>query len=277
MKNSDLRYVRKLKRRRIVAIGAAAASVVTGTFVLVAFLGRFVGTFTVALDTGELKLSLSEKSSFNSPTSYIKLKSIPNFSLTTFTDLPSSSELDNEESTYKAGEVKDAHGNSFLKYFKYTFFVKNGGEIPASYDLKVNITRNTPSEDKRYLDSLLRVMVYYNDADSDTHDRSIYAKQSTDPHPTYGYEEGEYTSKEPISFKSPSEADDNGYEFPGFANFFDSETVAAKITKVNLEQDEMVRYTIVIWLEGYDPEATGSAPVNANLKLGVTINAYENQ
>ncbi len=277
MKNSDLKYVRRRRRRRIVAIGAAAASAATGVFVLVAFLGRFVGTFTVALDTGELKLSLSEKSSFNSPTSYIKLKSIPNFSLTTFTDLPSSSELDNEETTYMSGEIKDANGNSALKYFKYTFFVKNGGEIPASYKLNVNITRNTPSDDKRYLDSLLRVMVYNNDVGSDTHDRSIYAKKSTDAHPTYGYEEGEFTYKEPISFKTPEDANEFGYEFPGFANLFESDSVAAKITKVNLEKDEMVRYTIVVWLEGNDPEASGSAPVNANLKLGVTINAYENQ
>ena len=278
MKKSDLAYVRKRKRRKVAAIVTAISTMAVAVFVLVAFLGRFVGTFTVSLDTGELKLSLCEKSSFNNPTSYLKLKSIPDFALTTYTDLPSSSELDNEETTYLDGEIKDAKGKSSLKYFKYTFFVKNGGEIPASYDMKVNITRNTPSDDRRYLDSLLRVIVYHNNINSDTHDHEVYAKENTDPSPTYGYEEGEYTYKAAISFQNPEDAERyGGYEFPGFANRFESSTVAARIPQVSLQQDETIRYTIVVWLEGNDPDATGAAPVNANLKLGVTINAYENQ
>ena len=247
-----------------------------GVFVLVAFLGRFVGTFTVALDMGDVKLSLSEKSSFESPTSYIKLKSIPGFGSITFTDLPDDEELDNEENTYSKWIIKGDDGET-LKFFKYTFFVKNNGMAPASYDLKVNLTRNTPSTDNRYLDSILRVIVYHNNVNSDTHERSIYAKKSDVANPTYGYEDGEVTFKEYISFRDPEKAEDYGYTFPGFANVFESDTVVAKIPQINLESDETIRYTIVAWLEGEDKQATGPAPENATLKLGVTINAYENQ
>lgn len=276
MKKSELGYVRKRKRRRIVAITSSIAAMTIGVFVLVSFLGRFVGTFTVALDTGELKLSLCEKSTFDDPTSYIKLKSIPKFGLTTFTDLPAASELDNEENTYSIGTYREGD-NASMRFFKYTFFVKNSGSIPASYDLKVNLTRNVPSSDNRYLDSLLRVIVYHNAADSDDHAYDIYAKKSDIPNQTYDYEEGELTFKEPISFRDPDTAEFYGYEFPGFAEMFESDTVIARITQTNLEQDEIVRYTLVAWLEGYDKQTEGSAPEDANLKLGVTINAYENQ
>ena len=38
-----------------------------------------------------------------------------------------------------------------------------------------------------------------------------------------------------------------------------------------------MRYTVVYWLEGYDPQSTTelTPPQNALIKLGVEINAYE--
>ena len=277
VKKSDLGYVKKRKRRKVVAITTAIASAAVGVFVLVAFLGRFVGTFTVALDTGDVKLSLSEKSSFDSPTSYIKLDSLPAFDLSSFTSLPSAEEMDNEDTTYMYGTVKDSKGNASMKYFKYTFFVRNGGNIAADYDLKVNLTKNVPSADGRYLDTLLRVLIYENNAESNEHSYTVYARKSELPNNTYGYEEGEITFKEYISYNNPTKAKAHNDAFPGFAEMFESDNVIATLPVRNFQQGDVKRYTLVAWLEGEDQQAEGNPPEGGNLKLGVTINAYENK
>ena len=277
VKKSELGYVKKRKRRKVVAVLTGIASAGVGVLVLVSFLGRFVGTFTVALDTGSVKLSLSEKSSFDDATSYIKIDALPAFDLYSFTDLPSADEVDDEDSSYLFGTVKDSKGNASMKYFKYTFFVKNAGNIAADYDLRVNLTKNLPSADGRYLDTFLRVLVYENDASSNEHSYTVYAKKSETPNPTYGYEEGDLTFKEYVSYTRLDDAKKDNIAFPGFAEMFESDNVIATIPVRNFQKDEAKRYTLVAWLEGYDQQAKGNPPEGGNLKLGVTINAYENQ
>ena len=65
-----------------------------------------------------------------------------------------------------------------------------------------------------------------------------------------------------------------GYDFPGYAEIFQSQTVITSFMVPQIDAGEMRRYTIVTWLEGFrsDPE---TAPVGATIKLGVEINAYE--
>ena len=278
VRKSELEYVKKHKTRKLVAITSGVATATIGVFVLVSFLGRFVGTFTVALDSGSVRLSLSDRSNFDSPTSYIKIDSLPSFDLNSFTSLPDAKYVDSEDTTYSYGTVTDSKGNSSMKYFKYTFFVKNEGNIAADYDLNVNITKNVHSEDGRSLDTLLRVLVYQNDADKqDEHNYTVYAKRSETPNQTYGYEEGETTFKEYISYSDPNKAEQHGDTFPGFAEMFESDNVIATIPVRNFQQNDSKRYTIVAWLEGEDQQAKGTPPEGGNLKLGVTINAYENQ
>ena len=277
VKKSELGYVRKRKRRKAVAILTAVASAGVGTLVLVSFLGRFVGTFTVALDTGSVKLSLSEKSNFEDSTSYIKIDSLPSFDLCSFTSLDKADDVDNENTSYLIGTKTDSRGNASMRYFKYTFFVRNSGNIAADYDLKINLTKNVPSADGRHLDTLLRVLVYENDASSKEHSYTVYAKRSETLNPTYGYEEEVETYKEYISYSSPAKAEEHNDVFPGFAEEFESDNVIATLPVRNFQQDDAKRYTLVAWLEGEDQQAKGNPPEGGNLKLGVTINAYENQ
>ena len=58
----ELEYVRKRKRKIRAAIIGGISAIGVSVLVIVAFLGRFVGTFTVTVDNGEVKLALSETS-----------------------------------------------------------------------------------------------------------------------------------------------------------------------------------------------------------------------
>ncbi len=307
VKKSELGYVKKRKRKKVVAVLTAFASLGVGAFVLVSFLGRFVGTFTVSLDAGSAKLSLSEQQSFDNSTSYIKIDSLPPFDLYSFPNLGGAEVVDNEETSYmmEPGVNRHTDGNISMNYFKYTFFIKNTGNVTVDYDLKVNLTKNVPSADGRYLDTLLRVMVYENEASSSEHSYHVYAKKSETPNLTYGLEEGEVTYKEYLSYDGSWEEDfgqrnsagalirdevtgkvimnDESLQkfldkkFTGFAEMFESDSVIATLPMRNMQKDEAIRYTLVAWLEGEDQQAKGEPPEGGNLKLGVTINAYENQ
>ena len=273
----DLAYVKKRRTRKAVAILAGAASLATGTFVLVAFLGRFVGTFTVALDSGDVKLSLSEKSSFENATSYIKFDQLPSFDLTTFTNLPEASEIDNELSDCLYGAVPDGKGNSVLKYFKTTFYVQNTGDVNADYDVKINITKNEPGTTSKggliYLDTILRVMVYENNADSEEHNYSVYARKRSTPNSST---EDADIFKEYTSYSDENVLRKYGDNLPYLAEMFETDHTVATLSTKGFTKGEIKRYTIVTWLEGEDIDAQGNPPKGGNLKLGVTINAYEN-
>ena len=145
----ELRYVRKRKRRKRAAIITAIASMGVAVFIIVCFLGRFVGTFTIALDTGSVKLSLAQQISFHDETSYIRFDSLPPFDLTTFTNLPAANVMDSEQSDYTIGQKTSSEGNTVLKFFKSTFYVRNSGEMAASYKMKINITKDIPGVIRR--------------------------------------------------------------------------------------------------------------------------------
>ena len=273
----DLAYVKKRRTRKAVAILAGIASLATAVFVIVAFLGRFVGTFTVALDSGDVQLSLSEKSSFEDATSYIKFDQLPSFDLTTFTNLPDASEIDNEQSDYLYGVVPDGRGNSVLRYFKTTFYVKNTGETTANYDVKVNITKNDPGTTSKgglvYLDTILRVMVYENNAEADEHNYTVYAHKRATPNSSDVEAD---IFKEYTSYSNLNDLRKYGDDLPFLAEMFESDNVVATLSTKGFAKGETKRYTIVTWLEGEDIDAQGNPPKGGNLKLGVTINAYEN-
>ena len=273
----ELAYVKKRKRRKLVAILGGIASLATAVFIIVAFLGRFVGTFTVALDSGDVKLSLAEKSSFEEATSYIKFDQLPSFDLTTFTNLPEASTIDNEQSDYLYGAVPDGKGNSVLRYFKTTFYVKNTGEITADYDVKINITKNEPGTTAKggliYLDTILRVMVYENDAESDEHNYSVYAHKRSTPNSSTVEAD---IFKEYTSYSKESKLREYGEDLPFLAEMFETDNTVVTLSNIGFTKGETKRYTIVTWLEGEDIDAQGNPPKGGNLKLGVTINAYEN-
>jgi len=278
----ELKYVKKRKRKKLAAIISALATLGISVFVIVAFLGRFVGTFTVALDTGSVKLSLAEKHSFEDSTSYIKFDSLPPFDLTTFVNLPAASVLDNEETPYLAGSKTDSNNHEVLKFFKTTFFVRNSGDATASYELKVNITKDDPGIVKIdgyfrevRLSSILRVMVYENDND-DNHNYTVYAQKRTlTDYPTVG-EDDNVELREYTSFDKEETLRRYGNDLPYYAEMFESDYCIATRPVANFVPGDVKRYTIVVWLEGEDHDASGTPPTGGNLKLGVTINAYEN-
>ena len=268
----ELEYVRRRKRRKRAVIIGGISTVVVSTLSIIAFLGRFVGTFTVSLDTGNVKLALSEKSTFANPSAFLRVNSIASFGEYTYHSIEKFTHeaIDSEDSSVDLGANYKLDGVTVesLNFLKYTFYVKNVGSTVASYKFTLNLVESKPASDGRTLDDTLRVMIYENIA-SNEHNHTVYGKRLSQPRIV----DGNPDYRPPISINE-EQAPMAGYEFPGYAEIFQSQTVITSFMVPQIDAGEMRRYTIVTWLEGFrsDPE---TAPVGATIKLGVEINAYE--
>lgn len=271
-------FVIRRIRNTIIGLLAGVSAMGITTLSIIAFLGRFVGTFTVALDMANVSLSLCEKVDFELPVSYLRVNTLPLFQEFAYGDLDEDAMIDTQETDYLYGADHNPEGEvTRLNYFKYTFFVKNTGFSVAQYRMRVNIIDSTSAENGTDLLNTLRVMVYQNDAllQEPTHEKEVYARARTRVYldPATGKEEW----REPISVRE--DQDSWATPFQGYATEFVSDSVIAELEVSDFSKDDIMRYTVVTWLEGNDADSSRyyGVPEGATIKLGVTINAYENQ
>lgn len=294
----ELKYVQKRKRRKRVAIATSVCFSGVTILGLVAFLGRNTGTFTVALDSGQVDLSLSRSESFENPTSFIRINGLQHLEQYTYSE-QIAEELDSE-----ASNGNDFNGN----LFKLTFYIKNMAPVednPVKYYMNINLTENRKTTDNEnndyYLDDILRVRIFENDPKTNAHESITYARKSnTITRDNDGNaikdKEGNDLWRERIPLSSaelkerqsdnPETKETDPVYYYGLAeNFLYSDkddqartgTIATYRT-MDFKPGEIKKYTIVCWLEGEDPDCIGNASSwNAStLKLGIQVNGYEN-
>lgn len=256
----DLQYIRKRKRRRIIAAVGTSCAATALIFIAIALLGQRAAPLTVTLTNSGAQLALSTKEEEESNAVYLVADAVPRYDEFCEEQLIlANNELEiDDENTYSHLTPNE---QSTL-FFKYTFYVTNKGRSAANYDLTLSMSQPTKDATNRYdLDSVLRVRFYEN-KNLDEHNYVTYAKKSSEPHRD---ENGELSWKEKVSA-----IDESGYA----EEFVNSRTVLTS-TVTDLKPSEKVRYTFVFWIEGDDPQCMDEAPVNSALILGVDISAHE--
>ena len=285
----DLQYVRKRRRRRVAALVSLFASIGITALVIISFLGRTVGTFTVAIKNTTVQLALSEKESFEHRTSYLRIDNIPSsyyeYSYKWF-DRVGLNNVDDESNDYFFGLSGDGQAMYFLKY---TFYVKNVGTTTAMYNMYINLDDSTKSADGQKLDDTLRIMVFENDpAIPDSHEKMIYAKDVG----TYRYDvydkNGNLTKKAFVADAPeavPVDGSNSRYaiyeddEHPLVDESFRPSTAVIQKTVTDFEKNDIMRYTVVYWLEGeasfpeLDENGNYKEPKGAKIKLSIDITA----
>lgn len=255
----DLSLVKKKKRNRRVAIVSGIGAAGVTALVIVSFLGQNVGTFTVNLKNEGVSLTMDTSSKFDKPTSYLNAsgfgKITGQFSYPWFVSSTKYSfdKIDSEETTYELGNGANDEG---LKFFKYTFFIKNDGLSNASYAMDINLLENTKPTNGPSLDYYLRLMVF-----EEGNDPRVFARRSN----TRDDENNAYAKEYVCGLPGTN-------TYYGEAEIFPDENRLATIENY-LEPEGIRRYTILLWLEGSDPECT-TPPDRASLRIGATINAY---
>jgi len=268
-----LEYVRKRIFRKIIALVAGIGSTVIATFSIISFLGQRTGSFTVTIENNEVNLTLLTSSTSDDYTSFLRVDELETMRLYCFQNFKTLdgdidfSTIDNETSPCSIGADYDDNGDiTAYKFFKYTYYVKNIGSNTAKYTMNVNLISNTAdTKTQKKLDTFLRAVVF------EDGNYTVFAKRSND---ATHYDTEKPDEKTTLEYVDGDPDRPSIYE--GLAEPFISSSTLAKYTQSDFEPDEMIRYTLLFWLEGDDAEATGFAPEDCKLRLGVEIQAYEN-
>ena len=224
------RQAREAKRfrtyKRVLLPIIAACTILMVMVYLASVLFSKNGSFTITIkDFGDRKysLALSETDSFRSYSSRLSATAVKNVTNIDGNTLPSN-----------LNDTNGSHNGD--DYLAYTFYVKNTGEETCSYKYSLVITRATVG-----IDAAARVRIYYT---------SDYYKSETGEY-NYGGDYIDY-AKPKTGGNGKPEVDPVNREM---TNFVSDDTVAEG-TIGNFAVGDISKITVVIWLEGNDPDCT---------------------
>lgn len=241
------------KRRQIVRflliILLALLLLMSVTFGLSSFLNK-AGRFTVNLDPEsktKYGLSISSTEDFEDPTVILQGTALDNmWNITKEWILNDPDNKDNiyyqkDDPTYKDfAEIDKIDGDhNGTNYIAYTFWIKNSGTEDAAYYGSLDIQSVAKGADEA-----LRVMVYQNGVPTE-----------------YG--------------KVPKNPDAEFAKF-GIQKYFKANDKVMEVTRTDFKVEDKDRYTIVIWLEGWDPECVDNIK-GGEVKLSMNIKVLEEE
>ena len=211
--------------RVIPAVMGVILALMALVYVISLLFNRY-GSFTVTVrdfNDRNYMLSLCENDRFNTATSMLNSKAAKNVTNISRTSLPEN-----------LNDVNGEHNGD--NYVAYTFYLKNTGTASYSYDYTLNISRATLN-----IDSAVRVRLYF------TPD---YYKAETDQI-NYGGAYTEYAKPKTNGNGLPETEIDGTV----MTNFVSSEVITNGSVD-NFNPGDMAKITVVIWIEGDDPDCT---------------------
>ena len=149
-------------------------------------------------------------------------------------------DIDNEET-----DSLLTNGGSNTLYNKSTFYLHNDSNENIEYSFKISIRYNMK---RVIMANIMRIRLFKNDIETSSHNFETYAKSSTGGGP-------EKISK-----------DDSDY-----ATEFISDDVAMFDESLTINGGATIRYTLVAWLEGWDPDSAGSSSSTGVFELTADI------
>lgn len=304
-------FVKRKKRRKaawiIFSIGFTGCTILG----ILAFLGRYSGNFTILMNQND-ESQLTLFTQFTNPntgaaadatdkTTFLRCGGLTNAFNYSCDSLPDDAELDSN-----AGGDADAKGLASLSsqsfvdpetgqtaskqlFLVYTFFVKNVSSANADYSVQMNADFIEPTNGANSLESYTRVRVFENvmtnDKTTETHNMTTYAEAATTPFLDSDLKSrdqeciGYFTQDDTNNVRTPKakRAENNGF----CTNFFSQTTVFstrfttafAKTYPSGLPSGYSVRYTVVMWMEGDDPECKAPSPVGASMTFSMGFQA----
>lgn len=201
--------------KNLLIIGALTTGLLSGIIVLLAYFGQNMGNLVIDMEEDAYTQGIILSTS--SDFNYASPRLVVN--PVTDAECVSYSWLKKEQIMNTDGDYYDPDG---LRYIGYTFYLKNEGLETVDVSMKVEI-----SQVYKDVDAAIRFMVIKTDDRQTT--ENIYQKE--DPITQRKY---------PI-------------DMPKTKNFLTDTTICEEITE-NFEPNEYIKYSVVIWLEGYDDD-----------------------
>lgn len=247
------KWTARLKFKRIskyVMIFSLVFLVILSGFTLY---GDKVGNFVVVLKEDKVRISACLTKNFDGDlTTRFDVPGIEYLEPTTYKELP-------ESLTRDIGIKNDLK----KKYLAFSFYLLNLTDRDINYNIFVEILDELPgTRDKRYLpsDALRMLILEENEMDENMEgskrlkeDGALYAREESSIEGVHALEDAEYPEGKAIDFLDDS--------------------VIIKQEALAFKQNEVKKYTVVLWLEGYDISCK-SELIGGRLKMKMSIEAY---
>ena len=215
---------------------------ITGVLIVVlsglSYYGNSVGDLVVTVDDIiNRALSLSETGEFGpeDASTMLAAQGIKDIRDSTYYYIP-------EDIREGNGLKSDTKSNM---YFAYSFYLKNASDVSISYSATVSIDRVTKD-----IDQAIRIMILVDDDEP-----MIFARPKADGTPEV--------------LENNESAVKKGYTTIPF-----TESKFSAVNQSVMEIDQIQKYTVVLWLEGWDAECT-DAIVDGGLELSITFKILE--
>jgi hypothetical protein len=232
--------------KSLLLIGILITGLLSAFIGLVAYFGQYMGTFVISLDDASLALgiALSEHEDFEISNSRLLVNPVNSANPTTFTDIKFGDAVSTD------GDMDKSDGNN---YIAYTFYIKNEGNISVDVELNLNTITVTNNVDKA-----LRIAVIeggYVDEEGDVKftKGTIFLKD--DGH-------GDEAVVRTIDkFYRDDENGNRIYYEKELYDSFEKEYMTkddnfGNYVIENFVPQEVRKFTIVFWLEGWDGDCT---------------------
>lgn len=260
---------------KVLATTAVLATAVTVTEPVIRYVQQIVNQiieqdrFTISVDGYDRGFHISETLNPANWVSSLKCEPAVGVPCVSIQDIP-------ENVTTIDGEHHDT-------YFAYTFYCRyenKSDNTPANYIWKLNL-----NEETKDLSTATWIMIFHDDnIDDDVEGKmEFYAEVGadglTEAIPAVGteYEVGAYTGAPLMEFCADPESQ---YELIEEGTYYDyyrvipkdfvSDSVAAEGSYTGMNNEDIHKFTIVMWLEGDDPECTDEmigAHIGMNFKI----------
>ncbi|MEG2015041.1 MAG: hypothetical protein RR086_04850 [Clostridia bacterium] len=211
-------WPRRLFLKKISWLIIIITSVLSLTVIGLSVYGTNIGNFVVNVEEGtQTALTLSETGVFEKDSSAVLYaKGLGEFRDTTFGTLPT------DLSLHSGG----SHNSKDNTYIAYTFYLKNTARYAEAYSMKVNI-----KQDYLGVSYACRFMIFTNG------ERTIYAHRDASGNII------DYTNDDRLDVKYTTEP-------------FVSDVLICNVKNPSIEPNQIVKYTFVFWLEGWDEDCT---------------------
>ena len=232
-----------LHGRGLAALLAALAALLVALF-LYSAVTQLRGHFTINMSAGMFRegFVLSETVDFEKPTTHLFSAPAENVPCISISHIPAD-----------VGQIDGSHNDT---YFAYTYYVRNEGESTVGYDWELNL-----NSESLHISDATWVMVFEDD------EMTFYAKPNEEGNPealpAFGDNSRGYVGAPLIEYSRDPAGQYNLIAHRGNLTFyrlipknFVDEHVVARGTVDEVEPQEVHKYTIVIWLEGDDPQCT---------------------
>jgi hypothetical protein len=258
---------KRRKKRRIIIVTSISAILITA-LVIIAFLSNYVGNFTISLINYETRLALSTSSDMENSTTHIAMDGFDNAVPYTKGDVDEAN-LDTDVGGEKSLIFDITDDQQAGLYFAYTFFVTNVGDGPCYYYYGVKINDETSGDNNELISDAMRIRMYENIFEEDettetmTHEYLDYTR--------YNSETSDDTSLNADTRSYLSECEED-FASGDLKYFNDTDIIIlSDNNSTKLWPNEIVRYTLVIWIDGNDPDCQGDFFDNNS---GIRISTY---